>query len=166
MFWRHLIIAILVLLFTAPVAADDKELLARMELELQIDELSKDAYRIAVEKVDRVVKQTSVSKRYGALQKQLWAFVDAYCTPRSRGFGITNRRQVDNICRRSSTDTNRARQLAEESGSLHGKLLVLKAKFTPIVYRQEMKKRLADLSVPLNKDLQERLKRLYKQHST
>ena len=160
-----LLFTVLVLLFTVPVSADDKELLALMEFELQITEISKVAYRATVQKVDRVAKQTSVGKRYAAIQKQLWVFVDAHCTPRSRGFAITGKFQVENICRRSSADTNNARKLAAEAHELSLKLLELEAKFVWIVYRQEMKMRLSELKVPLDNDLQKRLKSLYEQHS-
>ena len=177
---------LLVLLMTATVAvADDKRLLAEMELELKIQEISAEAYSFAKKKVEQIALQTGLGRAYREQQKKLRAYMDKNCEPvRLSARNHPPETQYSALCqklvhrgiRRHSRELQRwANAGAEgppptmdepssykEASRLAALLTQLKERFVWQVYLQELRKRLAKLSLNIG---QKRAKDLYKQHS-
>lgn len=175
----------------AAFAQNDEQILARMELDIKLAEISKRAYSAAVKRVEALVQRTSIAKQFNEIQGHLVEFFEKnQCTTRRERMDelrrlaprvaagltdplddnkwprITSQGQVRNTCSDlTRAQTKVARVLAEKAGKLFSQMAVLEARFIETVYYDEIAKRLAGLKVNLDNKLRKRLKKLYKSHS-
>ena len=154
-----LLAASLAVVFPAlPAAGDD--LVAEMELEITIREISKETRKQAHETAWENVRKTTLYARYRNARKE---WMEAYAA---------HRNAVDEYSKTGTAQAYDERvrrfQIFEEvhqrNDALYKEVKSLVDKFARRIFRREMTKRLTELKIKITEKVREQIERSYKRH--